>query len=81
VILGQARILPQAYPGVSNVKVQLFSSAFKLVLTKEYPAVLSGTAVDLDLVDTWGEPLGNGLYYVVVTVDRKKATGKLILAR
>jgi len=77
----QARILPQAYSGPSTVKVQLYTASFKLVLTKDFPNTLSGAAVDLALVDTWGQPLGNGLYYVVVTVGGSKATGKLVLSR
>lgn len=77
----QARILPQAYPGMEDVRVQLYSSNFKLVLTKDFDNIPGGTALDLDLVDTWGEPMANGLYYVVVTVGGSKATGKLVLSR
>jgi hypothetical protein len=36
--------------------------------------------VALDLIDDWGEPLANGLYYLVLTIGRDKATTKLVLA-
>jgi len=51
-----------------------------LVLTKTFPAQPSGSFVALDLTDDWGEPLANGLYYIVLTIGRDRATAKLVLA-
>jgi hypothetical protein len=75
-----ARFLPQAYGAPSDVQVQVYTPAFKLVLTKNYPSVQPGTSLSLDLVDDWGEPLAGGLYYLVVTVQGKRGTAKLVVA-
>jgi hypothetical protein len=74
------RFLPQAHGAPSDIRVQVYTPTFKLVLTKNYPSVPTGTALSLDLVDDWGEPLAGGLYYLVVTVQGKRGTAKLVVA-
>jgi len=78
---GTVDILPQAYSGTSDVTVCLYTSAFKLVATKRFPAVPAGQTVKLDLVDDWGQDLGNGLFYVTVITRKDRKTTNLIIAR
>jgi hypothetical protein len=73
-------LLPQAYSGSQDVKVQIFTASYKLVLTKTFPSVPSGQTVRVDLVDDWGQVLGNGLYYVRVTVGGDQRTTNLVIA-
>lgn len=74
-------ILPQKYNGVSDVKVQIYTLAFKLVLEKTFKGVLSGDTVTIDPTDDWGQPLASGLYYVVVTTKKNQGTTKLMILR
>jgi hypothetical protein len=74
-------ILPPNYPGYSNVKVELFTVNFRLVLEDEFPWVPSGTAVPVTLAGRGGNSLSNGLYYVVVTTKVGRTIGKLLVLR
>ncbi len=74
-------VLPPAYTGVSNVEVEIFTTAFRKVQEETFPNVPSGTAVRVQLTDRWGTPLANGLYYVVVIVDGHRSFGKLLVLR
>jgi hypothetical protein len=74
-------VLPQSYAGVQDVTDCLYSAGNKLVATKRFPAVPSGQVVAVDLVDDWGQSLGNGVYYLAVTVGRDRETTTLVLAR
>ena len=64
----------------TDVKVQIFTTAFRKVAEKSFPPQSSGY-VDLDLTDNWGTKLASGLYYVVVTSPNGKKVGKLLLER
>jgi hypothetical protein len=75
------RVLPQAYTGTQNVTVQIFTAMFKPVATKSFPNVPAGETVSMDLVDDWGQPLGNDVYYITVTVGTSKKTTTLVIAR
>ncbi len=55
--------------------------AFKRVAEKTFLNVPRGITVTLDMIDSWGEPLANGLYYVVVETKKGKATAKLMIQR
>jgi len=77
---GTATILPQSYGGTQDVKVQIFTSGFKPVLTKTFSMVPSGQTVQVDLVDDWGQPLANNVYYVKVTVGGSQRTTSLVVA-
>jgi hypothetical protein len=37
--------------------------------------------VALELTDTWGTPLADGLYYVVVKVEGRRSVAKLLVLR
>ena len=74
-------ILPQAYTGTSDVTVQVYTSAFKLVLLKTYPGVPSGTTVKVDLLDNWGQELASGVYYCFVTTNTSRKSSTLVIVR
>jgi len=63
------------------VTVCLYTSAFKLVATKRFPAVPSGQTVKLDLVDDWGQDLADGVYYLAVVTKKDRKTTTLVIAR
>jgi len=72
--------LPQAYTGSQLVTVQIFTAMFKPVAKKTF-TVMAGDTVDVALVDDWGQPLGNGLFYLCVTVGNSRKTTSLIIER
>ncbi len=80
-VTGPAVSVLPGYPGIADVQVEIFTIAFRKVKVEAFPNVLSGTAVTLSLTDQWGDPLANGLYYVVVEVDGKRSIGKLLILR
>ena len=46
-----------------------------------YTSQTSGTAITLNLTGKSGNPLSNGIYYVVVTTSSGRAVGKLLVLR
>lgn len=74
-------VLPPAYSGVSDVQVEIFTLAFRMVQDETFHSVPSGMPVTVELTDKSGAPLANGLYYIVVTVDGHRSVGKLLLIR
>ena len=78
---GNVNILPPPYSGQQNVKVEIFTSAFRQVQDTTFFNVPSGVAVTVELTDRWGRPLANGLYYVVVVVNGKHSIAKLLILR
>jgi mannan endo-1,4-beta-mannosidase len=74
-------ILPPSFSGELNIRVEVFTLAFRKVLDITFPQVSSGTVVTLNLTGKGGRPLSNGLYYVVVETNGKKATEKLLVIR
>ena len=74
-------ILPPYYLGAVTVRVEVFTLAFRKVQDKTYNTLPSGTAVTLSLTGREGNPLSNGLYYVVVTVNAQRSIGKLLVIR
>ncbi len=75
------RLRPPAFFGVSDVKVQIFTLAYRKVQETFYPRITSGTDCLLPLVDKWGKPLADGLYYVVVHTSQGRTIGKLLVLR
>ncbi len=63
------------------MKVQIFTVAFKLVAEKTFQDVPRGVTVTMDMIDSWGEPLASGLYYVQVTTKKNTAVAKLMIIR
>lgn len=76
---GSVNILPPAYSGAQDVRIEIFTLSFRRVLNETFPQVPEGTAVKVNLTDQWGHPLADGLYYVVVTVDGEHSVGKLLI--
>lgn len=63
-----------------NVRIQIFTVAFREVQDETIPDVPAGTArLPVSLVDREGKPLANGLYYVVVTANGKRWVLKLLI--
>jgi hypothetical protein len=55
---------------VTDVKVKIFTVAFRKVWETSVPSVgPPGSQLTLPLTDKWGTPLANGVYYVVVETD------------
>jgi hypothetical protein len=77
---GTLRLLPQAYTGTQTVTVQIFTAMFKPVLKKTFTNVPAGQTVSMDLIDDWGQPLSNDVYYINVTVGSSKRTTTLVIA-
>jgi hypothetical protein len=74
-------ILPPCFNGISNVRVELYTLAFRKVQDATYTSQSSGTAINLSLTGKSGNPLSNGIYYVVVTVNGQRTIGKLLVIR
>jgi hypothetical protein len=74
-------VLPPAYVGVSNVEVEIFTTAFRKVQDETFPNVPPGVAVTVELKDKSGVPLADGLYYVIVIVDGHRSIAKLLVLR
>jgi hypothetical protein len=72
-------VLPPAYSGSQEVRVEIFTSNFRKVLDETFANVPSGLAVTVELKDRWGRTLANGLYYVRVSVDGKRSVTKLMV--
>jgi hypothetical protein len=75
------KVIPPAYPGLSDVRVEIFTTAFRKVQDEIFPKVPPGAAVEVELKDKWGKPLADGLYYLVALVDGGRSVGKLMVVR
>jgi hypothetical protein len=78
---GTVNILPPAYSGNADVRVEIFTISFRKVQGKTFENIPSGVSVQIDLTDRWGSPLANGIYYVVVTVNGHRSVAKLLVLR
>ena len=78
---GTVNVLPPAYSGTQDVKVEIFTLSFRKVLGEIFTSVPTGTSVPIALNDQWGNPLADGLYYVVVTIGGKHSSAKLLILR
>ena len=76
---GSVNVVPPAYSGSQDVRVEIFTLAFRRVVDQTFKDVPSGTALSVTLKDNWGKPLADGLYYVVVTVNGKHSIAKLLV--
>jgi hypothetical protein len=77
----QVTVLPPTFSGVSDVRIQVFTLAFRKVLDNTNRGMVSGQGIPIPLVDSYNDPLANGLYYVVVTTNEGRKIGKLIVLR
>jgi len=78
---GGVNILPPAYSGSQDVRIEIFTLSFRKVFDQTFQAVASGTTINLPLTDSFGHPLADGLYYVVVTVNGRHSIAKLLILR
>jgi hypothetical protein len=63
-----------------NVRIQIFTVAFREVEDETIPNLPAGTSkVSVPLVDREGKPLADGLYYVVITANGKRSVLKLLI--
>jgi len=74
-------ILLPAYTGTEDVRVEIFTTAFRRVQDTTFPNQPGEVAVSLKLTDRFGAPLANGLYYVVVIIDGHRSIAKLLITR
>lgn len=64
------------------IRAKLFTTAFRKVLDEDEGRWPIGTAnFSLTLEDSWGVPLANGLYYVVVTGPQGNLMAKLVILK
>lgn len=64
-----------------DVKVQVYTSSFRVVKDQVFAQVQPGQDVTVELADKVGQSLSNGLYYLVVTTPRDRSTLKLLVIR
>jgi hypothetical protein len=74
-------VLPPPFSGAADVRVEIFTPSFRKVQDETFPNVPAGVAVQVELKDRWGNPLADGLYYVLVIVDGHRSIGKLLILR
>jgi hypothetical protein len=72
-------VLPPAHQGTADVRIEIFTLGFRKVQDHTYLNVPDGTSVVVELKDRSGNPLANGLYYVVVTVNGQRSIAKLLI--
>jgi len=64
------------------VEMKLYTTAFRKVRDLRLENLLAGTNnLPLDLNDDWGNPLANGIYFVVTTTPEGKTVLKLLILR
>ena len=78
---GPVTIQLPTYPGTAKVTVQVFTTAFRMVNTINFPSQAGGSQVSLPLTDRNNRPLANGLYYVLVQSPAGRAILKLLILR
>jgi hypothetical protein len=61
--------------------VQVFTLSFRKAQDTTYYSWPSGKPMTLSLTGKDGNPLANGVYYVLVTVDGRRSVGKLLVLR
>ena len=78
---GPVNVMPPSYTGTADVKIQIFTTAFRMVQERPYPTLPYGP-IKIYMQDDWGTPLASGLYYVVITVNsHQRSIAKLLLLR
>jgi len=70
-------LVPLSTP--SDVKVQVFSTAFRKVQDRDFNQVTPGSLLPVPLSDRRNTALANGLYYVVVKAGGKQWVLKMIV--
>jgi len=69
---GQLNMCVSVPPATAMVQCEIYTLSFRKVGGKGFPG--APTSLNLDLVDAYGQPLANGLYYLRVTVTGPSPT-------
>jgi hypothetical protein len=77
---GPVNIVPPYFDGASDVKIQVFTPAFRKVRENTTNLSRYGTVV-WEPTDAQGNPLANGLYYVVLTTKNDRVIRELLMLR
>lgn len=72
-------LLPLAAP--SDVKVAIYTTAFRKVQDEVFSQVGVGQGLVIELKDRSGKALANGLYYLIFATDQGRWKVKLLIAR
>jgi hypothetical protein len=74
----QVNILVPVLP-TEKVHIEMFTTAFRKIL--DIKEASSGGIIQLDLNDTWGKPLANGLYYLFINISQNRWKFKILVLR
>ena len=66
---------------VSDVRVRVYTTAFRLVNSLSFENVQPGQDVDIPLTNKWGSALASGVYYLSVNAGGKHWTVKFMVIR
>ncbi len=65
-------------PGPSSVSLDVFTTAFRKVVSQPPIQVTGSSNLHWDLKDNWGNPVADGLYYVRIQVSGIQPTVKIL---
>jgi hypothetical protein len=65
----------------TDVRVEIFTTAFRKVQDQVYPQQPPGVDVAIGIVDKQGTVLANGLYYIVVNTGQKRSVQKMLILK
>ena len=71
----------QGIRGTADVRVEIFTLAFRKVQERTFQRVPEGSDISVELRDRGGYELANGLYYVRVQVGAQHQIVKLLVMR
>jgi hypothetical protein len=64
----------------SDVKLRIFTTAFRKVLTLNLGALPAGSqTISVPLTNDHGQALANGIYYIEISDSQGRAIGKLMI--
>lgn len=78
---GNQVILQLPLTTTSDVKLQVFTLAYRKVEEQEFPKQSNLSQIPVLLKDTWGNNLANGLYYVVANTNQGQFIAKLLVLK
>jgi hypothetical protein len=78
---GQVQIFIPGRAETSDIRVQIYTVAFRMVQDGLFRQIPVGATVEIELKDKSGKFLASGLYYVVVSFGGQKSVGKLKILR
>ncbi len=81
VLNDQPLIILLSITSTSDVRVEIFTLAFRKVNELNFSQVAPGGSVTVPLTDRWNKPLADGLYYVVIKTGQGRSIGKLLIFR